>query len=205
MATERGPAIGTVVVGTGFGCLTHVRAFRAAGFEVLALVGRDPDRAAERAKRFEIPHALTSLAAAVSLPGVEAVTIATPPLSHAPLALEAIAAGKHVVCEKPFARDAPQGREVRDAAEAAGVVHNARGGVPVGRGGRLALYRQPHEAPAAVRRAGMSIRNPFRRRSCVDETGVDGRQRWSRVITAGDTSPTCKTASRPVSVCQKAP
>jgi predicted dehydrogenase len=116
-------AVGAVVVGTGFGCLTHVRALRAAGFEVHALVGRDPNRTAERAKRFEIPHALTSLADAVVLPGVDAVTIATPPLTHAPLALEAIAAGKHVLCEKPFARDAAEARRLLDAAEAAGVVH----------------------------------------------------------------------------------
>ena len=34
--------VGVAVVGTGFGCLTHVPALRAAGFDVLALVGRDP-------------------------------------------------------------------------------------------------------------------------------------------------------------------
>ena len=45
----RGPMTGVVVVGTGFGCVTHVRALRAAGFEVVALVGRDPDKTAERA------------------------------------------------------------------------------------------------------------------------------------------------------------
>jgi predicted dehydrogenase len=123
MATERGPAVGVVVVGTGFGCLTHVRALRAAGFEVLALVGKDADRTAERATRLEIPHALTSLAPALSLAGVEAVTIATPPLSHASLAMEALAAGKHVVCEKPFARDEAEARKIYEAAEAAGVVH----------------------------------------------------------------------------------
>ena len=44
--------LGAVVIGTGFGCLTHVRALRAAGFRVEALVGRDPDRTAERAARY---------------------------------------------------------------------------------------------------------------------------------------------------------
>ena len=75
--------MGVVVVGTGFGCLTHVPALRAAGFDVLGLVGRDPARTAERAGRFGIPHALTSLDAALALPGVAAVTIATPPHTHA--------------------------------------------------------------------------------------------------------------------------
>ena len=40
--------LNAVVVGTSFGCLTHVRALRAAGFTVSALVGRDPGRTRER-------------------------------------------------------------------------------------------------------------------------------------------------------------
>jgi len=112
-----------VVVGTGFGCLTHVRAMRAAGFEVVGLVGRDPAKTADRAERFEVPNAVTSLGDALALPGVDAVTVATPPHTHAPIVLEAIAAGKHVVCEKPFARDAAEGQRMLDAAEKAGVVH----------------------------------------------------------------------------------
>jgi predicted dehydrogenase len=115
--------LGVAVVGTGFGCLTHVRALRGAGFEVRALVGRDPDRTAERAKRFEIPNAETSLAAALALPGVDAVSVATPPHTHGPLVLEAVAAGKHVLCEKPFARDTAEARTLLAAAEQAGVVH----------------------------------------------------------------------------------
>jgi len=55
-------SLGAVVVGTGFGCLTHVRALKAAGFDVLAVVGRDPERTALRARVFEVPRALTSLA-----------------------------------------------------------------------------------------------------------------------------------------------
>jgi len=115
--------LGVAVVGTGFGCLTHVRALRGAGFEVRALVGRDPDRTAERAKRFEIPNAETSFAAALALPGVDAVSVATPPHTHGPLVLEAVAAGKHVLCEKPFARDTAEARTLLAAAEQAGVVH----------------------------------------------------------------------------------
>jgi predicted dehydrogenase len=114
--------LGAVVVGTGFGCLTHIPALQAAGFEIKALVGRDRARTAARAARLGVPAA-ASLADAMNRPGVDAVTIATPPHSHAPLVLEAIAAGKHVLCEKPFARDAAEARRLLDAAEAAGVVH----------------------------------------------------------------------------------
>ena len=115
-------AIGVAVVGTGFGCLTHVPALQAAGFGVRALVGRDPERTAKRAERLGVP-AYLSLAQALSLPGVEAVTIATPPHTHADLVLEAVGAGKHVLCEKPFARSSAEAGRMLDAAEAAGVVH----------------------------------------------------------------------------------
>jgi predicted dehydrogenase len=116
-------APGVVVVGTGFGCLTHIRALRDAGFDVVGLVGRDPARTAERAARFDVPQASTSLEEALAARGVVAVSIATPPHTHAPLVLQCVAAGKHVLCEKPFARDADEARTMLRAAAAAGVVH----------------------------------------------------------------------------------
>lgn len=115
--------LGVVVVGTGFGCVTHVRALRAAGFEVEALVGTDPDRTAERAKLFDIPVGLTSVHEALGIVGVDAVSVATPPHTHAAITLAAIAAGKHIICEKPFARDGAEARTMLDAAEDAGIVH----------------------------------------------------------------------------------
>lgn len=114
---------GAVVVGTGFGCFTHVQSLRRAGVDVVALVGRDEQRTAERAARVGIARSLTSLADALALPGADVVVIATPPASHAPLALAAVAAGKHVVCEKPFTRNRDEALEVQQAAERAGVVN----------------------------------------------------------------------------------
>ncbi len=114
---------GAVVVGTGFGVLTHLRALRAAGFDVAALVGRDPEKTRKRADQSGVPHGLTSLAEALALPGVEAVAVATPPHTHCEIVLEAIAAGKHVLCEKPFARDAAEAKRMLDAAQKAGIVH----------------------------------------------------------------------------------
>ena len=115
--------IGVAVIGTGFGTLTHLRALRAAGLDVPVLVGRDPEKTAARAERFGVPFASTSIDEALARPDVDAVTIATPPHTHAELALAAIAAGKHVLCEKPFARDAAQARTLHAAAEQAGIVH----------------------------------------------------------------------------------
>jgi predicted dehydrogenase len=114
---------GAIVVGTGFGVLTHLRAMRNAGFDVKALVGRDGAKARERARLMGVPLGLDSLEEALALPGVDAVAVSTPPHTHGPIVLAAIAAGKHVVCEKPFARDAEEGRRMLEAAEAAGVVH----------------------------------------------------------------------------------
>lgn len=113
--------IAVAVVGTGFGCLTHVRALRNAGFDVVALVGRDPAKTKARAERFEIPQPATSLDAV--LDHVDAVSIATPPHTHADLVVASVNAGKHVLCEKPFARDAAQARTMLAAAERVGVVH----------------------------------------------------------------------------------
>lgn len=114
---------GAVVVGTGFGCRVHVPALRAAGFEVVALVGTDATRTARRAERTGVPHACTDLREALALPGVVAVTVATPPSSHAELSITALEAGKHVICEKPFALDAHEARAMLAAAERAGVTH----------------------------------------------------------------------------------
>lgn len=114
---------GVVVVGTGFGCVTHVRALRGAGFEVRALVGQDPGKTAERAALFDIPLALTSVSDALEVAAVDAVTVVTPPHTHAEITLAAIGAGKNVICEKPFAGNAAEARTVREAAEAAGIVH----------------------------------------------------------------------------------
>ncbi|MFT4262207.1 MAG: Gfo/Idh/MocA family oxidoreductase [Nocardioides sp.] len=115
--------VGAIVVGTGFGAHTHVEALRRAGADVVALVGRDPDRTADRARQVGVGQAMTSYPAALALPEVEAVVIATPPHTHAGLALQAVEAGKHVVCEKPFTLDYDEARILHEAAEAAGVVH----------------------------------------------------------------------------------
>jgi predicted dehydrogenase len=113
---------GVAVVGRRFGARVQVPALRAAGFEVVALVGRDVEPTAYKAEKLGIPHACGSLAQALALPGVDAVTIATPPHSHYALAREAVDAGRHVLCEKPFTTDAVQARHLVEAAQRTGVV-----------------------------------------------------------------------------------
>ncbi len=85
----------------------------------------DPDPAAlERARR-QSGVALTSTRyeEVVGREDVDAVIIATPNFSHAPIARAAIAAGKHVLCEKPLALSAAEARALAAAADRAGVRH----------------------------------------------------------------------------------
>ncbi len=124
MSTRPGSeSFGAIVVGTSIGALLHVPALRDAGFVVRAMVGRDPTRTSERAALLNVPLWFTSLAEALTLPDVEVVAVATPPHTHAPLVYESLAAAKHVICEKPFARDVREAADLLAAAEDAGVVH----------------------------------------------------------------------------------
>ncbi|QDK35310.1 Gfo/Idh/MocA family protein [Sphingomonas sp. IC081] len=115
--------IAAMVVGTGFGVRVHIPALRAAGFNVLALVGRDTERLQRKASENAVPACFTDLDEAISATGARLVTIATTPDTHAALAHRAIARGCHVLCEKPFAFDAVEGAALLKAAEDARIVH----------------------------------------------------------------------------------
>ena len=112
-----------IVVGTGFGCRVHVPALRAAGFQIVALVGTRPDKLERKAIESAIPAFFTDLDEAIEKTGAKTVTIATTPATHAPLAAKAIARGCHVLCEKPFAFNATEGAALLEAAEKAGIIH----------------------------------------------------------------------------------
>ena len=115
--TERD--LNAIVVGSNGGASLHIPALRGAGLNVGAMVGRDPTKTAHRAALLGVPLSFTSLTEALTLSDVDVVVVATPPQSHGPLVREALAAGKHVVCEKPFAMDVPEAREMLAAAQQA--------------------------------------------------------------------------------------
>jgi len=89
------------------------------GAELTAVWGRTADRAEAYAKRFSVPWLCASLPALLAAP-VDAVYVATHPDSHANLCLQALAAGKHVLCEKPAALNQRQLAEVLSAARVYG-------------------------------------------------------------------------------------
>ena len=83
---------------------------------VTAVAARDPARAREFAGKHGIPVVHPTYEALIADPEVDGIYN---PL-HAPWTLRAIAAGKHVLCEKPFASNEAEAAEVADAAKSAG-------------------------------------------------------------------------------------
>ena len=118
--------IGVGIIGTGFMGECHALAFSAVTplfqpglrprLEVVADVNAP---AAERARdRFGFARATGDWRELVADPRVELVSITAPNILHKEMALAAIAAGKHVYCEKPLALTAADARELTLAAEA---------------------------------------------------------------------------------------
>ncbi|HEV7622538.1 MAG TPA: Gfo/Idh/MocA family oxidoreductase [Amnibacterium sp.] len=91
------------------------------GQRVIAVGSRNAGRARTFAAPFEVPRVHVGYEALVGDPEVDVVYIATPHGEHARNALLAIAAGKHVLVEKPVAVTAAQARSIFEAAAAAGV------------------------------------------------------------------------------------
>src|SRR5687767_14569003 len=111
------------VVGSGFIGPVHVEALRRIGVEVVGLVGSSPEAGRARSRDLGLPETFASLDDLLAYPGLTSVHIATPNHLHAPMVKEVLAAGKHVVCEKPLAMDAAEGADLLRLAVAAGVVH----------------------------------------------------------------------------------
>lgn len=100
-----------------------IRAIRAQkGDEILWVISGSAARGTEYAREHGIPKSGTDLAEALADPAVEAVYISTTNEKHLAQALAAIAAGKHVLCEKPLAMTLADASAMVAAAEKAGVV-----------------------------------------------------------------------------------
>lgn len=94
---------------------------REAGFAVAAVAGRDASRAADFARRHGIPRAFGSVGELLAADGVDAVYVCLPHHLHAAAALQAVAAGKHVLVEKPLALAAADAAPLPGRRDAAGV------------------------------------------------------------------------------------
>jgi predicted dehydrogenase len=95
---------------------------RVEGVEVVAIAARDPGRARAFAQKHGIPGVVDSYEALVSDPGIDAVYNPLPNGLHGRWTLAAMAAGKHVLCEKPFSANADEARTVAAAQSGSGLV-----------------------------------------------------------------------------------
>jgi predicted dehydrogenase len=111
------------LIGAGMIAEVHARAVRSAGGVVAAVVHPSRDVAEAAALRFGAERALTGLDELLSLDDLDVVHVCTPNDLHAPFTQQVIAAGKHVICEKPLATDEADARAVMAAADAAGLVN----------------------------------------------------------------------------------
>lgn len=110
-----------VIIGVGYIACSHASALRQLGVEISWAVGRNAGRALDFAERFGIPHHTTDLDEALrSDAGI--VHICTPPAGHAELIRKCLAAGKHVICEKPLCMSAEEAGKLAEEARASGLV-----------------------------------------------------------------------------------
>jgi predicted dehydrogenase len=109
------------IVGAGFGGTVHAPAFALhSRFEVVAIAS--PASAERIARERKIPHAFRSVEEMLAGVELDVVSVASPPFDHRRSVLAALAAGKHVLCEKPFALTVAEAEEMVAARERAGAV-----------------------------------------------------------------------------------
>ncbi|WBU36938.1 Gfo/Idh/MocA family protein [Homoserinibacter sp. YIM 151385] len=111
--------IRSAIVGGGMIAAVHRRAIQAAGGELVAVMSSRPERSAALADRWGVDSA-DSLEALLEL-DVDVVHVCSPNQTHAPVALAALRAGKHVVVEKPVATSAADAAEIARVAEETGL------------------------------------------------------------------------------------
>jgi predicted dehydrogenase len=109
------------IVGSGFGGAVHAPAYKLhPDFDVCAI--SSPTNAQRVADEREIPHAFDSLEKMLASVELDVVSVASPPFDHHTSVLTALGAGKHVLCEKPFALSVAEAEEMAAAAKRAGTV-----------------------------------------------------------------------------------
>ena len=115
--------IGAAVIGTGFIGTVHVEALRRIGVQVRGVLGSTPERGAARADALGVPRAYISLDDLLADPTVQVVHVTSPNDLHVSQTKAILAAGRHVVCEKPLAMDAASSAELVALAAETGLIN----------------------------------------------------------------------------------
>ena len=110
--------IGAAVIGSGFIGTVHIEALRRIGVQVHGLLGSSVDRASERAGKLGVPRAYASLTELLDDERVTVVHVTSPNHLHHAHVRQIVAAGRHVVCEKPLAMTSTESAELVELAAA---------------------------------------------------------------------------------------
>ena len=123
LGVRRPSEIGAAVIGSGFIGTVHVEALRRLGVHVHGLLGSTAERGAASAERLGVPHAYESLDELLADDRVEVVHVTSPNHLHHPQVKAILAAGRHVVCEKPLAMTSDESGELVRLAAGSGRVN----------------------------------------------------------------------------------
>lgn len=116
--------IGMGLIGPGFVGAHHIDAVRRLGdVDVVAIAGSSQSSADKKAREYKVDRAYGDFHALIADPDVQVVHNTTPNHLHFPVIMAALAAGKHVISDKPLAPCADEGRKLYEAALAAKVGH----------------------------------------------------------------------------------
>jgi predicted dehydrogenase len=111
------------VAGGGYGAKVALPAYQELDeFEPVAVWSRRPERAKELAENAGLALGTSDYEELLAVPGLEAVHVATPVITHVPFAVAAAERGLHVLCEKPLADDLAGAQRIAGAIRSAGVV-----------------------------------------------------------------------------------
>ena len=115
--------VGAAVIGTGFIGTVHVEALRRIGVQVRGVLGSTPERGGRRAEALGVPRAYDFLDGLLADPAVQVVHVTSPNDLHVAQTKAILAAGRHVVCEKPLALTAAGSAELVELAATSGLVN----------------------------------------------------------------------------------
>ncbi len=110
------------IVGTGDIARAHALGYQAAGVDIVAICDINTEMLAKRQREWDVDTTYTDYLELLANTDIDALSICTPNSTHHPITMAAVAAGKHVLCEKPVSLDLAQGEEMVAAANAARVV-----------------------------------------------------------------------------------
>lgn len=116
--------VSTAIIGTGFMGRVHAEQIRRLGFvDIAGVAGINADDAAAFGKAMDIERTTGNYKELLADPSIQAVHVLTPNALHYPMSMEALNAGKAVLCEKPLAVTAKEAANMLKLAEKKGLAH----------------------------------------------------------------------------------